>query len=239
MLVYPNRMRKILLFSGTPASGKTSLLLHLVPLLQEHGRRAVVAKMDCLEGTDGDRLRRLGIATISGISGDICPDHFLVSNLPELWKWAEGREADYLCIESAGLCHRCSPATRRMLAITVVDATAGMLDVRRMGPMVWQADHLVLTKCDLVSQAEREILRHRLREANPRAKLFACDGREGYGTEAVAASIRLEPDEADYEEDELRHPMPSGVCSYCVGETRVGSEYQAGIVGKIDFGEEG
>ena len=29
--------------------------------------------------------------------------------------------------------------------------------------------------------------------------------------------------------------MPSGVCSYCVGETRVGSAYQQGVVGKIDF----
>ena len=31
--------------------------------------------------------------------------------------------------------------------------------------------------------------------------------------------------------------MPSGVCSYCVGERRVGSAFQQGVVGKISFEE--
>ena len=35
------------------------------------------------------------------------------------------------------------------------------------------------------------------------------------------------------QEDRLRHTMPAGVCSYCVGEQRVGSAYQQGVVGKI------
>ena len=32
--------------------------------------------------------------------------------------------------------------------------------------------------------------------------------------------------------------MPAGVCSYCVGEQRVGTAFQQGVVGKIDFKEE-
>lgn len=39
------------------------------------------------------------------------------------------------------------------------------------------------------------------------------------------------------ERDALRHTMPSGVCSYCVGERRVGSAFQQGVVGKISFEE--
>ena len=40
-----------------------------------------------------------------------------------------------------------------------------------------------------------------------------------------------------FEGDALRHTMPSGVCSYCVGERRVGSAFQQGVVGKISFEE--
>ena len=40
-----------------------------------------------------------------------------------------------------------------------------------------------------------------------------------------------------FEGDILRHTMPSGVCSYCVGEQRVGSAFQQGVVGKINFEE--
>ena len=36
---------------------------------------------------------------------------------------------------------------------------------------------------------------------------------------------------------ELRFPMPSALCSYCLGETRIGDEYQMGNVRKINLEE--
>ena len=51
------------------------------------------------------------------------------------------------------------------------------------------------------------------------------------------ATMLTQPRHMDFTEDTLRHTMPSGVCSYCVGETRVGTAYQQGVVGKIDFKE--
>ncbi|MFR6375349.1 MAG: hypothetical protein ACLUN5_02130 [Oscillospiraceae bacterium] len=53
----------------------------------------------------------------------------------------------------------------------------------------------------------------------------------------MAQWIMDRPGTEDYEGDILRHSMPSGVCSYCVGEQRIGSAYQQGVVGKIDFEE--
>ncbi|MFQ9792658.1 MAG: hypothetical protein ACLRX7_05000 [Acutalibacteraceae bacterium] len=53
--------------------------------------------------------QNMNIPHVVGISGDICPDHFLVSNLPELYHWADEKQSDVLLIETAGLCHRCSP----------------------------------------------------------------------------------------------------------------------------------
>lgn len=229
-------MKRIVIVSGTAASGKTALLLNVLPLLKEDGINVSAVKMDCLESEDAKNFKALGISAITGLSGDICPDHFLVSNLPELWAWADRNNSDYLFIESAGLCHRCSPLTEKAVAITVLDVTANAFSPSRMGPMIEEADVIVLTKCDLISQAEREILSWRVKAANKKAKVIAFDGREGYGAERIKEYVLSLPAIESYENDILRHTMPSGVCSYCVGERRVGSSFQLGVVGKIDFG---
>ena len=104
--------RQVLLFSGASAVGKTSVLKSLLPLLARGGMAPCVCKIDCLKTGDAAVFQNLGLPCVTGLSGDICPDHFLVSNLPELWGWADRLERDALVIETAGLCHRCSPAHR-------------------------------------------------------------------------------------------------------------------------------
>ena len=37
---------------------------------------------------------------------------------------------------------------------------------------------------------------------------------------------------------ELRFPMPAAMCSYCLGETRIGGEYQMGNVRKMELGDD-
>ena len=101
--------------------------------------------------------------------------------------------------------------------------------------MLTQADFVVLTKIDMVSQAELEIIRWQIGALNPHAAIFPVDGLAGYGVDLLARWLFAQPEQQDLTEDSLRGAMPSGVCSYCVGETRVGSAYQQGVVGKIDF----
>ena len=101
--------------------------------------------------------------------------------------------------------------------------------------MLTNADFVVLTKIDMVSQAEREIILWKIKELNPTAKLFTVDGLTGYGAEGLADWLSCFSKETNFDDDVLRHSMPSGVCSYCVGEKRVGSAYQQGVVGKIEF----
>ena len=98
--------RHVYLFSGASAVGKTSALKALLPLLEEGGTAPCVCKIDCLKTGDGALFQRMGLPCVTGLSGDICPDHFLVSNLPELWDWADRLKRDTLVIETAGLCHR-------------------------------------------------------------------------------------------------------------------------------------
>lgn len=227
--------KKIILLSGSSAVGKTAVLRAMIPDLKEKGINPCVCKIDCLQTRDEESYRKLGVRCVVGLSGDICPDHFLVSNLPELWNWADREGCDTLFIETAGLCHRCSPATERMVAGCVLDCTSSSLAPASLGPMLTQADFIVMTKIDMVSQAEREIITWRLRQLNPNARIFPMDGLAGYGSEPLADWLTRKPETEGFLEDSLRHTMPSGVCSYCVGEIRVGSAYQQGVVGKIRF----
>ena len=132
--------RHVYLFSGASAVGKTSALKALLPLLEEGGTAPCVCKIDCLKTGDGALFQRMGLPCVTGLSGDICPDHFLVSNLPELWDWADRLKRDTLVIETAGLCHRCSPATQHMTAGCVLDCTASCRASGQLGPMLILAD---------------------------------------------------------------------------------------------------
>ena len=214
--------RHVYLFSGASAVGKTSALKALLPLLEEGGTAPCVCKIDCLKTGDGALFQRMGLPCVTGLSGDICPDHFLVSNLPELWDWADRLKRDTLVIETAG---------------GVLDCTASCRASGQLGPMLTQADFVVLTKIDMVSQAELEIISWQIRQINPGAALFPVDGLAGYGTDLLARGLLDRPACGSFEGDMLRHTMPSGVCAYCVGEQRVGSAFQQGVVGKINFEE--
>ena len=229
--------QKIILLSGASAVGKTTVLKALIPLFDGSGKEVCICKIDCLKTQDHLIYESLGIPCVVGLSEDICPDHFLVSNLPELWSWSDSLKRNTLFIETAGLCHRCSPATEAMLAGCVLDATTSCRDLSQLGPMLSEADFVVLSKIDLISQAEQEIIIHQIHAENPTAAVFPMDALTGYGAGLLAYWLKNQPLCCSYEGDLLRHTMPSGVCSYCVGEQRVGSDYQQGIVGKISFAE--
>ena len=109
--------KHVFLFSGSSAVGKTSILRYLIPFLEKGGMRTAICKIDCLSSNDESVYKNLNIPTVTGLSRDICPDHFLVSNLPELWDWCDSLGRDCLLIETAGLCHRCSPATELWTAL--------------------------------------------------------------------------------------------------------------------------
>jgi Ni2+-binding GTPase involved in maturation of urease and hydrogenase len=225
---------RVALISGGAAVGKTALARHLLPVLGRSERLCFV-KIDCLQTADDTLIRGMGIPSAAGLSEDTCPDHFLASNMPELLAWAEEEKGSLLLVETAGLCHRCCPATEKTVNICAVDCSVSVRSPGKLGPMLTTADMIVLSKIDLVSQAEREIISATIAGLNPRARIFPVDGLCGYGVELLARAILATPPVADFEGDLLRYSMPAGVCSYCVGEQRIGREFQQGVVRKIRF----
>lgn len=226
-------------FSGPPSSGKTAVILKTIEAIQQRDLKVGVVKFDCLYTNDDEIYRKAGVPVKKGLSGSLCPDHYFVSNIEEVVQWGRERELDLLITESAGLCNRCSPYIKDIKAICVIDNLSGINTPKKIGPMLKTADIVVITKGDIVSQAEREVFASRVSTVNPDAMVMNVNGLTGQGAYEFSTLLY---DEEDHIETvtgkKLRFSMPSAMCSYCLGETRIGKEHQLGNVRKIELGDE-
>jgi len=230
---------RLITIAGPPSSGKTSVIIKTARLLAGEGHKVGVVKFDALTTADDEAYTRAGLPVTVGLSGRVCPDHFFVTNIEDCQRWGEQQGLEFLVSESAGLCNRCSPHIDGVLAVCVVDALAGINTPRKIGPMLRLADVVVITKADIVSQAEREVFAFNLRRANPRAAVIVFNGLTGQGALPLSHHVKSAPETGPLEGQRLRFSMPSGVCPYCVGETTIGRDHQRGNVRKIAFAEDG
>lgn len=219
---------QLITFSGPPSSGKTSVILHTVRAFQALGKKAGVIKMDCLVSDDAATYQKWGIPAQTGISGNLCPDHYFVSNIEACVQWGRDRQLDLLITESAGLCNRCSPHLAEIPAVCVIDNLMGVNTPKKIGPMLKMADIAVITKGDVVSQAEREVFAFRVRQANPQCLIMNINGITGQGCGELAGALIRREGIDSLKGRRLRFSMPAALCSYCLGETRIGRDFQMG-----------
>jgi Ni2+-binding GTPase involved in maturation of urease and hydrogenase len=224
--------------SGPPSVGKTSVILKTIASLKQRDLKVGVVKFDCLFTDDDILYEKAGVMVQKGLSGGLCPDHYFVSNIEEVTQWGLENEFDILISESAGLCNRCSPYIKDIKAVCVIDNLSGIGTPKKIGPMLKSADIVIITKGDIVSQAEREVFASRVHSVNPAATILHVNGLTGQGSFELSTLL--------YDKDEnittlkgktLRFSMPAALCSYCLGETRIGESYQMGNVRKIDLGK--
>lgn len=226
-------------FSGPPSSGKTSIILKTIEALKSRNISVGVVKFDCLYTDDDILYEKANVPVKKGLSGSLCPDHFFVSNIEEVVQWGNSLKLDLLITESAGLCNRCSPYIKGIESVCVIDNLSGINTPKKIGPMLKSADIVVITKGDIVSQAEREVFSSRVNSVNPKAITMHVNGLTGQG--AYELSTLLYDENANIETvqgRELKFPMPSALCSYCLGETRIGEDYQMGNVRKMKLGDD-
>ncbi len=223
---------KMVVVAGTPGSGKTSVLMHAVKDLIRAGAKPALVKIDCMWTEDDVRFKRLGLPVAVGLSKDMCPDHYAIYNVDEMLAWAKCQGADILLNETAGLCLRCAPYPDKAMAICVIDVTTGPNSPLKVGPLLTTADAAVMTKGDLVSQAEREVFRERILEANPGCRIIEASGLTGKGSAELAELIMSWLDIAG--EMVLRHNPPLAICTLCTGELRVSKEHHRGMLRHLD-----
>ncbi|WP_421909979.1 GTP-binding protein [Methanolacinia petrolearia] len=228
---------KMITVAGPPSSGKTSVILKTIATLGLPEGSVGVVKFDSLTSFDHNRYGESNMPVQTGFAGKICPDHFFVSNIEEAVSWGKRKGLSVLITESAGLCNRCSPYIKGILSVCVIDNLSGVNTPRKIGPMLKYADIVVVTKGDIVSQAEREVFSFNIKEVNSNAKVIFVNGITGQGTFMLAKSFS-EATEIDTLKDRtLRFTMPAAICSYCTGETRIGDFYQMGMLKRMEFEE--
>ena len=235
MSASPKTSVRLITVAGPPSCGKTSVILRTVEPMIAEGFKIGVVKFDCLTSEDHLRYKDAEIPVKKGLAGGLCPDHFFISNIEQALQWGKKCGFDLLIIESAGLCNRCSPHIRDVLAVCVIDQLSGVHTPRKIGPMLKSADVVVLTKGDIVSQAEREVFAFRVRQVNARAAVLPVNGLTGQGNLLLQKHFQNAPKITSLEDFKLRFTMPAALCSYCLGETRIGPDCQIGNVKTMDF----
>lgn len=228
---------KLITVAGPPSSGKTSIILKLIEAMNIEPNKIGVVKFDCLTSFDNLRYEEKGILVRNGFSGKLCPDHFFVSNVEAAVEWGIQSGLKMLLTESAGLCNRCSPYLNGILSICVIDNLSGVNTPRKIGPMLKMADVVVVTKGDIVSQAEREVFAFNIRQVNTSAKVIFINGITGQGSSMLARQLQNTAEIEGLRGRKLRFTTPAAVCSYCTGETRIGVEYQMGTMKRMEFGK--
>lgn len=226
---------RLITVSGPPCSGKTAVILKAIQELKEKQLKIGVVKFDCLTKDDSELYASHGIDCKVGLSGSLCPDHFFVSNINDCINWGLEHTYDMLISESAGLCNRCSPHIKDITAVCVIDNLMGINAPKKMGPMLKMADIVVITKGDIVSQAEREIFSLKIRQANPEGLILHINGITGQGASELAVLLAEGTEVETLKKKNLRVSMPSALCSYCLGETRIGEDYLQGNIKKMNL----
>ncbi len=151
---------------------------------------------------------------------------------PGFGDWPLLRSQGLEPVETAGLCLRCSPYIEGSVGVVVLEATSGMNLPRKIGPMLSLADVTVVTKIDLVSQAEREVFRARILEAVPGMRIIETDALYGIGIDPLVRRLTESPD-VEYPLF-LRGNPPVGTCTICVGKKEIGWKQHFGVVRPLD-----
>ena len=226
---------KLVTIAGPPSSGKTAVTIKAIASLQQEGVQVGVVKFDSLSTQDQLLYEKQGVTITTGLSGNLCPDHFFVSNISDCLSWGAQKDFDLLVIESAGLCNRCAPHIQGVLAVCVIDNLSGVDTPKKIGPMLKMADVVVITKGDIVSQAEREVFAYRVRQVNSNATIINVNGLTGQGGHELGKLLLNAPETTNLEGKLLRFSMPAARCSYCLGQRKIGSDFQMGNVKKMAF----
>ena len=223
---------KVIICAGPPTSGKTTVLKQVIKRLTNKGYNLAYFKMDVQFADEDNIIRKeFNIPTKKVYSEDLCPDHCNVIVLGDAIRWAEKEKATVLLVETAGLCLRCSPYIENSLGIVVLEATSGMNLPKKIGPMLSLADIAVVTKIDLVSQAEREVFRANINDA---AKVIVIETDALRGINIDPIIYRIEKMQETKEPLLLKGNPPVGTCTICVGKKEIGKEAHFGVMRSLE-----
>lgn len=225
---------RLMVVAGPPSAGKTSVVRQMVGHISKTSTVAYL-KIDVVTAFEDEELRQeFGIPTRKIYSGDMCPDHMGIMIIRDALDWAEKEGAEVLILESAGLCLRCSPYFTDSFGICVMSSLSGTHAPLKMAPMIALSDICVVTKTDLISQAEKEVFRESIRQVSPDMDIVETNAIQGTGLKYLFRRLDSAPEIGDPDAVELRGVPPLGVCTVCIGKKGIGWQNHFGVIRRID-----
>jgi Ni2+-binding GTPase involved in maturation of urease and hydrogenase len=225
---------KLVMVAGPPSAGKTAVIRQIIKKFIKTDRPAYL-KIDVVRAFEDEELREeFAIPTKKVYSGDLCPDHMGIMVLRDAIAWAEEVQAGMLIVESAGLCLRCTPYTTQSYGIAVLPAVSGSNSPLKMAPLIALADSAVVTKTDLISQAEKEVFRECILSVIPSIDIIETNAVHGTGLRFLMKAIRTVPEILAPDEIVLRGMPPLAVCTICAGKKEIGWQHHFGILKTLD-----
>lgn len=226
---------RLMVIAGPPSAGKTAIAKQMIEHLQRTGSSPAFLKIDVVRAFEDEELaREYGIPTRKVYSGDMCPDHMSIMIITDAMRWARSSGADVLIVESAGLCLRCTPYFTNSFGVCVMSSLSGTHAPLKMAPMIDLSDMCIVTKTDLISQAEKEVFRQSIREVHPDMDIVETNAIQGTGLRYLFRRmdevLPIDPGT----EISLRGNPPLGVCTICIGKKTVGWQNHFGVIRRLD-----
>lgn len=221
---------KLIIVAGPPSVGKTAVIRQMIKEFLPTEKPSYL-KIDVVKAFEDEELaEEFKIPTKKVYSGDVCPDHMGILILRDAIAWAESVNSDLLIIESAGLCLRCTPYTTQSTGVVVLSAVSGSKSPLKMAPMIALADIAVVTKTDLISQAEKEVFRQCILSVTPDLDIVETNAVQGTGLRYLFSKVKEASHIEDVNTVNLRGVPPLGVCTVCVGKTEIGWQNHFGVI---------
>ena len=224
-------MKKFAVFSGFLGSGKTSTMMALTHYYtQHHGKAAMITNDLGSKGFADHRLALLRGCNASEIAEEcICFCHdvlaermnasfndgveLVVSDIPGFGVGAQehvyhGMEADYPgCYAFAPFTVLAEPRT-----VTFLREKQGGDLSHILHAQLLEADLIVLNKCDVLTDSEREEAITFLRASYPLSQVIAVSALRGDGLEELSRALMqgeasMRHPDIDYEDADLQHAM--------------------------------
>ena len=228
---------KLVVVAGPPSAGKTAVIRQTIEHLRSTEKVAYL-KIDVVMAFEDEELARdFGIPTRKVYSGDMCPDHMSIMVIRDALEWAESESCTVLICESAGLCLRCTPYFTESIGICVLSAVSGTHAPLKMAPMIGLSDVCVVTKTDLVSQAEKEVFRESIRQVSHDMEIVETNAIQGTGMKYLFRLLDGAPSIVSADSIMLRGIPPLGVCTICIGKREVGWQNHFGVIRRLQDGD--
>lgn len=226
---------RLMVIAGPPSAGKTSVIRQMIRHIRECGGSPAFLKIDVVRAFEDEELRKeFGIPARKVYSGDMCPDHMSIMIITDAIEWAVSQGADVLIVESAGLCLRCTPYFTNSFGICVMSSLSGTHAPLKMAPMIDLSDMCIVTKTDLISQAEKEVFRESIRQVSPEMEIVETNAIQGTGLRYLFRRMDGIETISPGDKISLRGNPPLGVCTICIGKKDVGWQNHFGVIRRID-----